>query len=147
MSSSRSKTFVQENRCFWLYSIFMHGRSCMAIDPRIPTMSGRSMSGFHRPGRHCLHQARNAAVRCSVSRMKGELHSYQEPLVRRTCIWMTAATSECHFWHGRFQRQQWEYYVAALWPGWGGGHSSWNQSLAHLKHRKGLRDGVGKELR
>ena len=54
-------------------SVFMHGRSRMVIDPRIPTMPGRSMSGFPRPGRHCLHQARSA-VRCSASRMKGELH-------------------------------------------------------------------------
>ena len=51
----------------------MHGRSRMAIDPRIPTMSGRSTSGFSptrrtllvpsvkcpRPGRHRLHQARS----------------------------------------------------------------------------------------
>ena len=51
----------------------MHGRSRMSIDPRIPTMPGRRMPGFHRPGRHCLHQARSA-VRCLVSRMKGELH-------------------------------------------------------------------------
>ena len=29
----------------------MHGRSRMTIDPRNPTMPGRSMSGFHRPGR------------------------------------------------------------------------------------------------
>ena len=51
---------------------------CMAvvvltIDPRIPTLPGRSMSGFHRAGRHCLHQARSA-VWCSASGMKGELH-------------------------------------------------------------------------
>ena len=45
----------------------MHGRSRMTIDPRIPTMPGRSTSGFHRPGRHCLHQARSA-VRCPASR-------------------------------------------------------------------------------
>ena len=50
----------------------MHGRSRMTIDPRIP-MPGRSMSGFHRPGRHCLRQARSA-VRCLASRMKSELH-------------------------------------------------------------------------
>ena len=42
--------------------------SCMAvvvmtIDPRIPTMPGRSTSGFHRSGRHFQHQAR-IAVRC-----------------------------------------------------------------------------------
>ena len=45
----------------------------MTIDPRIPTIPGRSMSGIHRPGRHCLHQARSA-VRCPANRMKGELH-------------------------------------------------------------------------
>ena len=51
---------------------FAHGRSRMTIDPRILTMPGRSTSGFHQPGRHCLHQARSA-VRCSASPMKGEL--------------------------------------------------------------------------
>ena len=29
----------------------MHGRSRVTIDPRILTMPGRSMSGFHRPGK------------------------------------------------------------------------------------------------
>ena len=28
----------------------MHGRSRMTIDPYIPTMPGRSTSGFHQPG-------------------------------------------------------------------------------------------------
>ena len=46
---------------------------CMTIDPRIPTRPERSMSGFHRPGRHFLHQAQSA-VRWRASRMKGELH-------------------------------------------------------------------------
>ena len=32
----------------------MHGRSRMTVDPRIPTIPRRSMSGFYRPGRHCL---------------------------------------------------------------------------------------------
>ena len=54
--------------------IIVHGRSRMTIDPRIPTMPGRSTSGFHLPGRHCLHQARSA-VRSWASRMKGELRS------------------------------------------------------------------------
>ena len=36
----------------------MHGRSRMTVDPRILTMLGWGTSGFHRPGRHCLHQAR-----------------------------------------------------------------------------------------
>ena len=39
---------------------FGHGRSRVAIDPRIPTMPGRSMPGFHHPGILCLHQARSA---------------------------------------------------------------------------------------
>ena len=52
----------------------MHGRSRMTIDSRIPTMPGRSMSGFNRRGsRHCLYQARSA-VRCWAIRMKGEMH-------------------------------------------------------------------------
>ena len=29
---------------------FVHGRSRMTLDPRIPTMPGRSTSGFHQPG-------------------------------------------------------------------------------------------------
>ena len=32
--------------------IIMHGRSRTIIDPRIPTMPGRSTTGFNRPGRH-----------------------------------------------------------------------------------------------
>ena len=52
---------------------FVHDRSRMTIDPPIPTMPGRSTSGFHQPGTHCLHQARSS-VRCLVSRMKSELH-------------------------------------------------------------------------
>ena len=35
---------------------FMHNRSNMTIDPRILTMPGRSTSGYHRPGRHRVHQ-------------------------------------------------------------------------------------------
>ena len=54
----------------------VHVAMCTAspktVDPRIPTMPGRSMSGFYRSGRHCLHQARSS-MRCSASRMKGGL--------------------------------------------------------------------------
>ena len=57
--------------------IIMYGRSRMTIDPLIPTMPGQSTSGFHRPGRHRLYQARSA-VRCLASRMKGELHPWGE---------------------------------------------------------------------
>ena len=38
----------------------VHSRSGMTIDPRMPTMPGQSTRRvFHRPGRHCLHQARS----------------------------------------------------------------------------------------
>ena len=53
--------------CTW----FVHGRSRITTDFRVPTMPGRSTSGCHQPGRDCLHQARSA-VRCSASRIKGE---------------------------------------------------------------------------
>ena len=42
-------------------------------------MPVRSTSGFHQPGTHCLHQARSA-VRCSASRMNGELHLSKDSL-------------------------------------------------------------------
>ena len=51
----------------------MHSRGIKTIDPRIPTMPGRSMLGFHRPGKHRVHQGRSAA-RCSASRINGELN-------------------------------------------------------------------------
>ena len=51
----------------------MHGRSRMTIDPRIPPMPRHSTSGFHRPGRYCLHQARSS-VRCWASSMEDEPH-------------------------------------------------------------------------
>ena len=57
----------------------MHGRSRVTVDLRIPTMPVRSISGFHRPGRHCLHQARSA-VRCPASRKKRELHPTKQSL-------------------------------------------------------------------
>ena len=66
--------------------IVMHGRSRMTIDSLIPTMPGRSTSGFHRPVGHCLHQARSV-VRCWASRMKGEGESRSFRLEHRsTCL-------------------------------------------------------------
>ena len=75
-------TFGHSSRLFHIFhktrggggcTQFVHGRSRMTVDPRIPIMPGWSTSGFHQQGRHSLHQARSA-VRCSASRMKGELH-------------------------------------------------------------------------
>ena len=50
---------------------FMHGRK--SINPCAASTPGRSTSGFYRPGRHCLHQARGA-VRSSPSCMQRGLH-------------------------------------------------------------------------
>ena len=73
--------------------------SGMTINPRFPTIPGRSMSGFHRPCRHCLHQARSA-VRCSANRMRGALHPTKKRLWSGfSCIWMTAS-SELPFGRG-----------------------------------------------
>ena len=58
----------------------------MTLDPRIPTMPGRSTSGFHQPGRHCLHQARESPVRCSAGRVEGERQLTEKLLVRRTFL-------------------------------------------------------------
>ena len=60
----------------------MHGRSRVTIDPRVPIMPGRSTSGFHRPGRHCLHQARSRQVLGESH--EGRAASFQEPLLRQT---------------------------------------------------------------
>ena len=66
-------------------------RGRMIIDVRIPTIPGRSTSGFHRPGRHCLHQARSA-VRCWASRTKGELHPTQHRFLGgHSCMLMILA--------------------------------------------------------
>ena len=57
-----------------LVSCTRYGRSRMTFDPsRIPTIPARSMSGFHRQGRFCLHRAR-IPVRNLASRMESELH-------------------------------------------------------------------------
>ena len=37
--------------------VVKHDRSGITVDPCMPTMPGRSASGFHRPDSHCLHQA------------------------------------------------------------------------------------------
>ena len=102
---------------------FVHRLSRMTIDPRIPTMPGRSTSGFHQPGRNCLHPALNA-VRRSASRMKGETASFQEPRIRQTsastlcllsCLWTTAPMSRFVFWcvHSRYSDEY--YHVTASW--------------------------------
>ena len=52
-----SKTWtegVNRKSSVWLGVNSCH--ACMTIDPRIPTMPGRSTSGFYRRGRCCLHQ-------------------------------------------------------------------------------------------
>ena len=59
------------NHCQRGRTHFMHGRSRTTIDPRTPTMLRRSTWGFHRPGKHDVHQPQSA-VKCSASRMEGD---------------------------------------------------------------------------
>ena len=108
----------------------MHGRSRMTIDPRVPTMGGRSMPGFPKPGRHCLHQARSI-VRCSASRMQGELHpsknrSYGElrHLVPTFLPMMTAPMNYTS--------------IAGGWGG-GGGQGFGSRTVHKHKNRESLR--------
>ena len=92
----------------------VHGRKRMTIDPRIPIAPARSASGFHQPGRHGLHQAR-IALRCSASRIKGELHPRIArktdfgTLCLRSCSRMTAPMTYFVFWCGH-SRDSNEYY-------------------------------------
>ena len=55
------------------YSQLVHGCGHMTIDPRIPTIPGRSPSGSHQPGIHCSHQTRSAVGR-SANCKKGKPH-------------------------------------------------------------------------
>ena len=60
---------------------FMHGRSLMTISPRIPTVPGRSTSGFLRTCRTDIACANlKSAVRRSASGMQGELPRNNNPL-------------------------------------------------------------------
>ena len=52
------------------FAHFMRASSLKTVDPRTLTRSGRSTSGFHRPGRHRAHQARSV-VKFSGSCTKG----------------------------------------------------------------------------
>ena len=67
----------------WGCTHLRRSRRLKTIDPRISTMPGRSTSGFRRPGRHRVRQARTA-VRYSASHVtEGALHPAKEPLARR----------------------------------------------------------------
>ena len=92
---------------------FMHSRSRMTIrytPLHFPIVSGRSTSGFHRPGRYWLHQARSA-VRCSASRMKGELHPAKNPLLD---VWNSAPCA-CFFFRIDDKPGMKSYFFFLVW--------------------------------
>ena len=94
----------------------MHGRSRETIDARILTMPGRSISGFHRPGRHRFCQERSA-VRCRASRMmKGEL-------VRKVSCILPRTACEAHFF--------------ALYASFNEGEGRWGGGLVESCNGKG----------
>ena len=71
----------------------MHGCSRMAIESRIPTLPGRSMSGFHRQGRYCLHQARSA-VRSTIQGFRKNLPAAEVRTVSSTYRRVLKSTAE-----------------------------------------------------
>ena len=88
-----------------------HSRSCMPIDPRIPTMPWRSTSAFF-TNQADIERAKGGApsgainqsiaINKRVACMKGELHPTKNQLrgglgtLRlHSCIWMTAAKYVC----------------------------------------------------
>ena len=72
----------------------MHGRSRTNMDPRIPTMPGRSNSGFTEQVDIFLHQARSAE-RYWASRVKGELHPAEDRLSGGFSCMGTTASVHC----------------------------------------------------
>ena len=60
---------------------FVHGRSRMTIDLRIPTMPGRSTSGFHQPGR----KEEGGGGKGGLGRQKYQLGSAEPPI--QTSVW------------------------------------------------------------
>ena len=134
-NASRSSLYISQSPTMFLLSIiapqvrrggggtqFVHGLSRMTVDPRVPTMLERSTSGFHQLGRHCSHQARSA-VRCSASRMKGELHpsmNHSQDGLRHlvpTLLRMDDRADELYFvfWCGHSRDSNGYYYVTASW--------------------------------
>ena len=65
---------------------FMHGRSRVAVDPRIPTMPGRGVSGFHRPGTDTSCTKREGKREVSGETHEGWAASYEEPILRRSFL-------------------------------------------------------------
>ena len=66
-----------------MYSIFMHGRSRMTIDPRIFTNAGREHVGFS-PTKQTLLAPSAKRREVFGESHEGPTASFQEPLVRRT---------------------------------------------------------------
>ena len=84
---------------------YVHGRSGMTIDPRIPTIPGRSTSRFHRPGRHLL--APSAKRREVFGRVAWKVNCILPRAARKTdfgtlCLLMDDSADElCSvFWFG-----------------------------------------------
>lgn len=62
--------------------ITMHGRNHVTIDPRIPSMTGRSALDFHRQGNQVFLAPKSGAKREVFGEsQEGRASSYYEPLV------------------------------------------------------------------
>ena len=67
---------------------FVHSRSRMTIDSRMPTVPGRSTSVFYQSGRHCLHKGGGGGVSRAVGtkRRKWSKPEYKKGLVARVIV-------------------------------------------------------------
>ena len=87
----------------------MEGRSRMTINPRILTMPGRSMSGFHRPGGHNGHAiktTKNGGVgmyRRQISQTRTGMYAAKDVLMQKQ-LWLFVPSQESRLHRIRLQR-------------------------------------------
>ena len=142
---------------------FVHNRSRMTIDPRIPTMPGRSTPGFTNQAdiacakREVPWGVRRVAwrVNCILPRTARKMDF--GTLCLLSCLWMAAPMSYFAFWRGHVRDSNGYYSVTASWvhyhvhTGAGGGGSrgvrNWCTQLTGVRFgRLVLLDSSGKQV-
>ena len=88
----------------------------------------RSTTGFHRPGRHCSHQARSA-VSCLTSRMKGELQHTTE---------ITACEANLQMYDS-LKKLPGNLFPGKARAGWGGVNSIWQRKGCAMTRKTATR--------
>ena len=85
---------------------FVHGRCRMTIDPRIPTMPGRSTSGFCRTDREgqevfLLDAFYTQKKEAGGGRQAAEKSSKNHHKKKQVLRWRVILRSQCKYWAGR----------------------------------------------